>query len=128
MTGAEFTARDTQVSLADGWVITVAENWKKDAYNQEQAKRDGYVWLIGYGYARAKPLQDFQVGDILAWDYGNLSQVIKLIRDRKGDVIGVREAWVANSWVDAGVTTHVQNRKRKGSKLTAYAVAAEAHP
>jgi len=125
MTGSEFTARDTQVTLADGWVVTVAGNWKKDEYNNQQAKRDGYVWLTSLGYCRAKPLAEFVPGDIMVSNFGNLSQVIKLIRNDKGNVIGVTEAWVANSWVANG-ETHVQNRKRRGTTLTAYAVAAEA--
>jgi hypothetical protein len=87
-------------------------NWTKDRYNDQQAKAEGYVWLQGVGYCKAKPLQDFQVGEHMGWNYGSTSVVVDLIRNQRGAVVGVVER------SDKG---QEYRRTRRGTTLTAWA-------
>jgi len=87
-------------------------NWTKDRYNDMQAKRDGYVWLQYVGYCKAKPLEDFKPGEFMGWNYGSKSEVVELIRNQRGAVVGV---------VERGENGQEFRRTRRGSTLTAWA-------
>lgn len=37
------------------------------------------IWLQGYGWAEAKPAEDFKPGEYMRWNYGSCSKVEKIV-------------------------------------------------
>lgn len=70
--------------------LKVKVGWTKDRYYDRLAREEGYVWLQEVGYCKAKPLAEFKPGEHIGYNYGSTAEVVELLKNGKGKVVGVR--------------------------------------
>lgn len=82
--------------------------------------RDGRKWvhLQSVGKVEAKPAQEFEVGEYMMWNFGNVSKIISILKETKSFI--TFEVLCPDCWGDwAEAKTY--ERKTKKEKLVAIA-------
>ena len=51
-----------------------------------------YIHLIGWGKQQAKPASDFNVGDVMMWNYGCTSKVVGIANETAKTITFVTES------------------------------------
>lgn len=91
-------------------------NAPKEGLSGSDARKKQLVWLQGMGWCKGKPLAEFAVDETMVWNTGGMSTVVELVRNKKGAVVGVVEAYT-----DSQGTARTHTRKRRGETLTVFA-------
>jgi len=75
------------------------------------------IQLQAIGHVRAKPAQDFKIGECFVWNYGGVSKIVAVKKETKQQIVFITETPDGKRW---DLTKQIQPTAKASADLRRY--------